>query len=261
MWRCGMRFTPQASSDITRRGRASVGSGASRLLMASACLFACVPGASAQAIHGRVVDAATNGPVATAGVFLLTQERKTVSVAVADTLGRYALEVPRAGDYYLVAQRIGYRRQESPLISVSDTSSYSVDIELEGEPVELDPLTVTVTNREMERWFRLRTGANPNTLFGFRAIQGARLEEAKAKSDDNTEMLRWLFIPISHHERVCLFSPIDGCGLLYVDGYRRPNEFIESVDLESVAAVIVTLQPPRVWLFTKTFDWTEKPGG
>jgi hypothetical protein len=81
----------------------------------------------------------------------------------------------------------------------------------------------------------------------------------KEKSADNTELLRWMWLPVSHGRHVCFFSPIDGCGRLYIDNVWTPNEHIESVDLEDIATVVRFLRPPEVWLFTTSFDWSRRP--
>ena len=160
----------------------------------------------AQEIRGQIVDSSTGWPVHTAGVFLLDEDRRQVALSVADSLGRYVVRAPGAGVYYLYVQRIGYYEVESPLVAASDGATYELDLEIRAEPIALDPLLVTVRNEQMERWLTLRLGGNPNELLGYRAIQGIRLETAKLKSDDNTELLRWLFIPVSHGIDVCLGS-------------------------------------------------------
>jgi Carboxypeptidase regulatory-like domain len=214
---------------------------------------------TAQEIRGRVVDALSGAAVSTAGVFLLGEDREQVAVSIADSAGRFLLRVPRPGRYYLRAQRLGYEELESPLVQTTRDVAYEVDLEMTPEPVGLDPFTVVVRNEQMTDWLRLRLGVHPNALFGFRAFQGEQLGAAKLKSDDNTEMLRWLFIPISHGRRVCLVSPIDGCGRLYVDNIWMPNEHIDSIDMESIVAVVTFIRPPSVWLFTAAFDWGRRP--
>ena len=160
---------------------------------------------------------------------------------------------------------------ESPLVAVSAGGRYELDLEIRSEPIRLDPLLVTVRNEEMERWLTLRLGQNPNALFGYRAIQGLRLEEAKLKSEDNTELLRWLFVPVSHGVDVCLGSRMPTiergtqrigppeCGKLYVDDIPVPAEHIDDIDIESVAVVVTFGRPPSVHLFTRAFDWSARP--
>jgi len=225
---------------------------------------------SAQELFGRVVDSSNGAGVAAAGVFLLDQSRSPVASFLTDSLGWYALSAPGAGSYYLAAQRFGYFETESPLVAVSLGGRYPLDIELRPEPIRLDPLLVTVRNDRMERWLTLRLGGNPNATFGYRAIQGIRLEEAKFKSEDNTELLRWLYIPVSHARDVCLGSrmpKIDRatlrvgpptCGKLFVDDLPVAAEHLDTIDQESIAVVV--LLPPNVHLFTRAFDWSARPG-
>lgn len=246
-----------------------IGLPASVLLAVS--VMAPVGDARAQEITGRILDSSTGAGVPTAGVFLLDREKERVRVAVADSAGRYLLRVPEAGSYFLYAQRLGYHATESPLVAVPAQGTYRVDLELRPEPIALDPLLVSVRNEELERWWTLRLGTNPNAVFGYRAIQGLELEEAKLKSEDNTELLRWLSIPVSHGRDVCLGSRMPTvergtqeigppqCGTLYVDGVKVPQEHVETVDMESIAVVVTFLKPRSVHFFTRTFDWSERP--
>ncbi len=161
--------------------------------------LAFAPPLAAQTVRGSVLDASNAQPVPTAGVYLLDRQRHTVGVAMADSLGRWALTVPDSGAYFLVAERFGYRDTESPLLAVSTSRDYTLDLELRPEPLGLGPLTVTVRNDQVVEWLTRELGGNPSAAFGFRLLQGDRLSEAKARGRMNpTETLRWLYIPVSH---------------------------------------------------------------
>lgn len=244
--------------------------GTGSLLIAVLCA-AVSSESSAQEIRGRVLDASTGRPIQTAGVFLLAEDNSRVALSIADSLGRYFVSAPRGGSYYLYAQRLGYYETASPLVAISTGSRYEIDLELRPEPIQLDPLLITVHNEELERWLTLRLGQNPNAFFGYRVIQGLQLEEAKLRSEDNTELLRWLYIPVSHAVDVCLgyrMPTIDRatqrigpprCGTLYLDGYLVPAEHVDSIDMASIAVVVTFQAPQSVHLFTRTFDWSERP--
>lgn len=237
------------------------------------------PGRSAaQELFGQVFDQSNGQPVHTAGVFLLDASRTQVAVAIADSLGRYALRAPSGGQYYLYVQRIGYYETESPLVAIEDEGRYGVDLEIRPEPIAMDPLLVTVRNEQLFEWMRLRFGENPMQFFGTRVIQGVRLEEAKLKSDDNTELMRWLYIDswngataqdTGDSGRACMgprgtkaergtmkliHAP---CGKVVVDDVPYPAEHLDSFDMESIA-VVMTIGAD-VWLFTRGFDWNRRP--
>ena len=244
----------------------------STVVVVLVCTGAALP-VRGQEIHGRVVDSPTDVPVPLAGVFLLDDEREVVVGVLADSLGRYILKAPRGGEYYVFVQRIGYFETESPLVAISDGGQYELDLEMRPEPIRLDPLEVTVRNEELESFLTLKLGVNPNSIFGYRAIQGARLEEAKFKAVDNTDLLRWVYVPVSHGIEVCVGSfgmPMPDrtkrlergerqCGGLYVDDHRFRNEHIEEIDMDRIAVVVVL--GGSVYLYTRTFEWTMRPGG
>lgn len=261
------------------------------LLLASlaAALAPAVP-AAAQLVRGRVVDAARGQPIATAAVFLLDRERDHVAVMVADSLGRYAVQVPMEGEYYLVAQRFGYVDMETPLLRIGVERNYALDLELTPQPLGLEGVEVVVRNEEVIDWLTLEFGANPAEAFGFRIVQGGQLDVAKERGGfDPTNTLRFLYVPISHvgecvrinllprAQRISGWdglrdgvvgamgvAPVgtrardatagaDGCGTLTVDDRVIPNELLDTIDMTSIA-VVVTL-PGLVRMYTYGFNF------
>jgi hypothetical protein len=222
----------------------------------------------AQEIRGQVIDSENGSPVGLAGVFILDRERDVVIASASDTAGFYSVQMPGTGEYILVVQRLGYFENETPLLAVEEGGQYGVDIEMRPEPFRLDPLEVTVRNEQLEQYLTLEMGSNPNAVFGYRVFQGLLLEEAKLGAKDNTEVLRRLFIPVSHGRAVCVgdmglgmpdrrtgyIEPTPRCGAIYVDDVRCPAEHMESIDMATIG-VVVRLGG-QVRLYTRGFDWT-----
>lgn len=195
------------------------------------------PGA-AQRVTGRVLDASTAYPVGLAHVQLLDTARVSVVATLADSSGRFVLDVPQAGSFSIAAERFGYVTTVSPLLAISEVRQYELDVELRPDPFQLGPLQIVVRNEEMERWLTLRGHqGNPNAMFGFRAIQGTTLMEARSRARDNADFFRWLFFPVSHRSGVCI-SIRNGCARVFVDERWLPSEHLETVDLGSVVAVV-----------------------
>lgn len=243
--------------------------------------------ANAQVIEGRVSDAVNGDAVGLSAVIVLDAERSPVEMTAADVDGRYTVTVPGPGEYYLVVERLGYFENESPLLAIEGEGPFRADFEMRPEPFRLDPLEVTVRNEELEDYLTLEFGLHPATLKGYRSIQGIRLAEAQLKADDNTDLLRELYIPVTHGQQVCIGTfgagaalpermgyertraateaqggAVDAgasCGALYVDGIRCRNEHIENIDRSRIGVVIVL--PGVVRLYTRDFDWTFRPGG
>ena len=249
----------------------------------------------AQTVQGQLRDAENTAPVSMAGVFILSADREVLVRSASDTAGFYSIDAPEAGQYYIHVQRIGYFENETPLFQAEAGRTYSVDIEMRPEPIRIDPLSVTVRNEELERFLTLEFGVNPNALFGYRAHQGAILQEAKLGARDNTDVLRRLNVMVSHGRQICINAlpgftmpslrtqtgsllmgesaeelgrlaseaqgtgDDGGCGTLFLDGNLIPNGQLEQLEMESIA-VVVTL-PNSVRLYTRSFDWTMRPGG
>lgn len=255
------------------------------LLAAALVLATTASPLSAQTISGRVVDAENGEPVGLTAMILLDADREPLVMSAADVDGHYRVETPGPGEYYLVVERLGYFENETPLFSVESEGEYGIDLEMRPEPIRLDPLQVAVRNEELEDFLTLEFGVHPATLRGYRSIQGIRLEEAKLKAEDNTDLLRWLYVPVTHGREVCVgtFGPgaelpprmsyerinakadaaeerdfSSQCGALYLNGYRCRNEQIEEIPMDRIA-VVVTLEG-SVHLYTRDFDWTFRPG-
>lgn len=163
----------------------------------------------AQLVRGTVVDASNGQPVALTAVSLLDRERDHVVIAMSDSLGRYFLEVPDSGEYMLLAQRFGYMDMESPLLAISDDRDYALDLELRPAPLGLAGIDVTVSNERVIDWLKLELGVNPAAAFGFRLLQGARLDEAKLRGKlDPTNTLRFLYIPIWHRGECVVINSV-----------------------------------------------------
>lgn len=168
-------------------------------LVGCLALFSLTLPVDAQQIRGRVVDSSNGSPVQLAAVWLLDRDRGPIDLAMADSLGRYFLTVPDSGEYFIVGERFGYFETESPLLSIRDDRDYDLDLELRPEPIRVGGLDVAVRNEQVVDWLSLEYGRNPAEFFGFRVLQGARLQEAKTRGKLNpTQTLRWLYIPVSH---------------------------------------------------------------
>lgn len=237
--------------------------------------------AEAQQIRGRILDSENGRPVAYASVVLLNSVRAPVLAGTANNEGIYRVSVPGLGHYYLLVERIGYLRRVTPPLAVESMRDFHVDIEIRPEAFRLDSLTVTVENEQLEDFLSLRFGQHPATVAGYRAIQGLRLAEAKMKARDNTDLLRWLYVPVSHGRQVCVgtfgapraarsysalsegWSGASGgggqCGALYVNDHRCRNEHIETIDMAEITVVVVVRG--AVHMYTRDFDWTFRSGG
>lgn len=253
----------------------------------AATLLVVAPGAAdAQEIRGRVTDAENGAPVGLAAVIVLDAERQPIVMGGADVEGFYTIRLPQAGDYIVVVERLGYFENESPLVAIAEEMVLSADFEMRPEPFRLDPLEVVVQNEELEDFLTLEFGVHPATMPGYRSYQGVRLAEAKLKAVDNTDLLRWLYIPVSHGREVCVGTFGAGaelpermgydrvmaaqnassasdlrrqCGSLSLDGVQCRNEHIDQIPMDQIAVVVTV--PGEVRLYTRDFDWTFKPGG
>jgi Ca-activated chloride channel family protein len=113
-------------------------------------------------IVGRVSHARTGAPLSAAQVFV----REMNVGALTDASGAYAIVVPRdrlvPGDVHVVAQLIGFRRQETPLHVPDDLAGDSarIDFRLEEQVIGMEEVVVTGNARDAQR---ARPGASVST--------------------------------------------------------------------------------------------------
>ncbi len=95
-------------------------------------------------VAGRVIDARTQEPVATAAVRVVG----TVLVTFADDLGAFELRSVPAGTRSLLVERFGYAPRELEVV-VSAGGRTEIEVELEPRPVAVGEVVTTVTKRRL----------------------------------------------------------------------------------------------------------------
>lgn len=143
------------------------------VLVAAACPV------GAQVIEGRLLDHATDAPVATGSVELIAPTGAVARRTVTDSLGRFTIHAPIPGRYELRAERIGYRTVTSPPIQLHGTDTIQVDLHIATDVIPLAPLTVTAAPRPPIRQRRLdefyeRQRRGFGTFFGPEMIEQLR---------------------------------------------------------------------------------------
>ena len=103
-------------------------------------LLAVLPGAAlSQTVRGRVLDSATDAPVAGATVRLLGEGGGST---IAGNAGEFEVEVEAAGVFRLQVERIGYPESTSPEFSVASGEVVDITFRLDAEAMLLSPLTI-----------------------------------------------------------------------------------------------------------------------
>jgi hypothetical protein len=124
--------------------------------------LAAPPSAAAQRIDGRVIDGATGQPIP-AVAFDLMKGDSGVTSTVSDSAGRFVLTAPGFGRYHLLGTRVGYAEARSPVIDLNREGTFTVELTMSVEAVDVAPLAVTVPRSRylQARGFyeRMETGA------------------------------------------------------------------------------------------------------
>lgn len=218
------------------------------LLLSALVLGPWAPGRlQAQTLEGRVLEEEGDRPVSTAIVRLLDADGKPARLVLADTLGRYLIEAPGPGRYYLSAERIGYETTRSPLLEVeSPDGTYPVDISMRRAPLGLPGFEVTTKRfREIERGIQLELGTSVPAL-RFRPIMRPAIEDHLNKGHDLEDVIRWASLPSiivkETTEGPCFQWRARQCLEVYLDGLHVNPAFVPMLPLD-MAETIVVLEP------------------
>jgi hypothetical protein len=95
---------------------------------------------TAQTVRGVLLESGTRRALEEGTVILLDVGNRAVDRAVTDDDGSFRLEAPAPGDYYLKAERLGYRTTVDGILELGEGGRITVDFYLRPRPLELDSL-------------------------------------------------------------------------------------------------------------------------
>ncbi|NIR43481.1 MAG: carboxypeptidase-like regulatory domain-containing protein, partial [Gemmatimonadetes bacterium] len=131
--------------------------------------------ATPQIVAGRAVDASTGAPIDGVVITLLDTLDATHAVAVSNMAGEFLIVVPAPGTYALRATRLGYATARTRPIGIGEAEVVEVELWLDVQALELEPLTVVVRRRENLRERDLREYHERIELYGRRHIGSTRI--------------------------------------------------------------------------------------
>jgi hypothetical protein len=109
------------------------------------------PAAAAQAVQGRLVARETQVPVHGGTVHLFSADSQAVARAITDAAGRFTLQAPEPGQYWMLARAPGYETSESNLFPIG-AEGMRMRFVISRPPVVLDTVTA-VGISPADRWW------------------------------------------------------------------------------------------------------------
>ena len=110
----------------------------------------------AQIVAGRVIDAASSEPVDGVTIELADTLGAVHRTVVSNAAGGFIIPVAAPGKYRFRASRLGYATIQTPPVAIADGEVVEIEVRLDVEAVELEPLTVVVRRSETQRERDLR---------------------------------------------------------------------------------------------------------
>jgi carboxypeptidase family protein len=215
-------------------------------LFASALTCLSPMGVEAQLFEGRVLSDPDEVPVATALVRLLDADGEPIAISIADSVGGFRIAAPAPGVYRLDAERLGFRKVQSPLLEVvSEDATYAVDLLMVAAPVELPGLRVEterLSDEEADRGIQLILGSSVHAL-RYRPIRYAEIQDHLARGHSLEDLLRWSdtvgLIVRYTSEGPCFSLRGRGCLDVYLNDLRLNRDFMGDIPLDLIHTIVV----------------------
>ena len=108
--------------------------------------------AAAQTVQGRLIGRETQAPVHGGTVHLMSADSQVAGLTQTDSAGRFTLQAPVAGSYWLLGSAPGYARSETDLFAVAEQGA-RVSFVIGRAPVVLDTVTATGVGSADRLWY------------------------------------------------------------------------------------------------------------
>lgn len=221
-------------------------------VMIGVLLVAATP-ASSQTIRGNVVDAESGQDVVAVTVSLLAPDGTILVTDTSDQYGTFALIVPVAGTYRIVASRLGYQPLAPQEVAVQRADLLLVTLQMSRSPISLAPITVTGVMRDPRHDATIEGAITRRRLFP--AIGSRRVvlptDPEMANAMVVTQVLRWFPPPRGCGATTDLAQSAANCGCMIVhwNGYVVQDSSTATFYLEEAGAnSIGAVEYYRYWI-------------
>lgn len=106
-------------------------------------LLASSPAAvDAQAIDGTLMEAESERPISLGLIIMMTTAGDSVTSAVTDAQGRFRVEAPDPGEFYLIASAFGFKETRVGIFELGPGGSMSIEFRVGAEAMPIDGILV-----------------------------------------------------------------------------------------------------------------------
>lgn len=189
--------------------------------------------ATAQIVTGRVIDASDDEPIDGVEISLLDTLDATRSQVVSNANGEFMIVFNAPGEYLLRATRIGYATAETRPIPIGEGEVVEVELRLDVEAVELEPLSVVARRPETQRERDLRGYHERIERYGERQVGPTQIYTREVLANWDAYSLEELF------GSYLLWRPYgsDCSPEVFLDGRRMYGPFLGDAGSMSVSNI------------------------
>jgi hypothetical protein len=237
-------------------------------IMGLAVALAVAGGRTAPAQHSvlrGVVKDSTSAPIEGADVGVVAIHRLTRT----DAKGRFSIDSVRPGVVEVSVRRLGYKPQTLK-VTVSADVAYSYEITLDGQPAQIDGMSVTEKRRRLgiEEFYQRRTRG----LGTFFTRDDLMARHAQTPSDmlRSTPGVRFVRVPSGNGIRFNNTSNIRQCmPMLWIDAQPAPGMELDDIPVNDIEGIelyqSLSTTPGQFWRGNTTpcgtiVVWSRNPG-
>lgn len=231
------------------------------LLIGSVATVGGFSSASAQTIHGKLMEVESDQPISLGLIIMMTESGDSITSTVTDGRGEFTISSDEAGSFILIASAFGFKETAAGVFELGEDAQMDIEFRIAAAPMPIDGLLVSLQRPVLEHNL-VRNGFVRRITRGLgRFITPADIEKSSARTA--ADLLRG--IPGVHitrpggalasyqGEMVRMVSQNDYCApTIYLDGARiAPNMTTDTpldqlAPLQTIDAIEIYRRPSEV---------------
>ncbi len=105
---------------------------------------------AAQTINGTLMEVETGAPISLGLVIMLTESGDSVTSGVTNGQGRFSVEAPDAGSFFLIASAFGFKETAAGVFELGPDGEMDVEFRIAAAPMPIDGILVGLQRPALE---------------------------------------------------------------------------------------------------------------
>ncbi|MEM7414156.1 MAG: TonB-dependent receptor [Gemmatimonadota bacterium] len=115
-----------------------------RLLVAVVAFVLLPASAAGQTINGTLMEVESGTPISLGLVIMMTESGDSVTSGVTNGQGRFSVDAPEAGSFYLIASAFGFKETAAGVFELGGGGEMDVEFRIAAAPMPIDGILVSL---------------------------------------------------------------------------------------------------------------------